>query len=79
VVVEPILGVVNAVPVPIDVPPVATLYQFIEPVEATAPKVRVPASQRAADDVEVIAGELLTVAITAVRVGLVQPFSIAST
>jgi hypothetical protein len=51
VVVEPILGVVNVVPVPIDVP-VATLYQFIEPAEACS--LLVPASQRAADEVEVM-------------------------
>jgi hypothetical protein len=55
--------------------PVATLYQFIEPVEATAPKA-VPASQRAADDVEVIVS--YNRRIMAVRVGLVQPFAIAS-
>jgi hypothetical protein len=59
-------------------PPVARLYQFIEPAEVVALLVRVPASQQAADEVEVIV-ELPTVAIMAVRVGLAQPFAIAST
>lgn len=72
-------GVVNVMPVANDIPPVATPYQLSVPAEAVAPIVTVPESQREPGVVEVIAGELLTVAITAIFVGLVQPFAIAST
>ena len=73
------LGVVYDVPVPIDVPPVDAAYQFIVPAEAVAPSVTVPASHLAAGVVVKIAGVVLTVAVTAVLVPVVQPLAVAST
>ena len=54
-------------------------YQFIVPAEATAPNVTVPVSQREAGVVEVIDGEILTVAMIAVLFGVVHPDAVAST
>ena len=70
------LGVVNETPVPNEGPPVAAEYQFNIPALAAAPKVIVPASQRAAGVVPVTVGiVVLIVAITAVLDALVQlPF-----
>ena len=73
------LGVVNEVPVPNEAPPVGASYQLIVPAEATAPSVTLPESQRDAGTVEVIVGEIFTVAVIAVLVGVVQPEDIAST
>ena len=72
-------GVVNEIPVPIDAPPVEAAYQFIVPAEAVAPRVTVPASHLEPGVVPVIAGVVLTVAITAVLVPVVQPLAVAST
>lgn len=73
------VGVVKEVPVPKEIPPVGTLYQFIVPDEATAPSVTVPESQPDAGVVEVIDGEIYTVAIIAVLVVVVQLDAVAST
>ena len=73
------LGVVNEVPVPSDVPPVAAAYQFKVPALAVAPKVTVPVPQRLAGVVAVTVGMAFTVAITAVLVAVVQPVLVAST
>lgn len=59
---------------PNEVPPVATSYQFSVPAEAVASKVSVPESQRELGLIEVIVGVVFTVAVMAVRVGLVQLF-----
>lgn len=72
------LGVENEFPVPNEVPPVGTSYQFIVPVEAVAPSVTEPESQRDAGVVEVIVGDMLTVAVITVLVGVVQPDAVAS-
>ena len=72
-------GVVNEVPVPIDAPPVEAAYQFIVPAEDVAPRVTVPASHLDPGVVPVIAGVVLTVAMTAVLVPVVQPLAVAST
>ena len=55
------LGVVNEVPVPSDVPPVAAAYQFKVPALAVAPKVAVPVPQIAAGVVAVTVGMAFTV------------------
>ena len=73
------LGVVNEVPVPSDVPPVAAAYQFKVPALAVAPKVTVPVPQRLAGVVAVTVGMAFTVAMTAVLVAVVQPVLVAST
>ena len=73
------VGVVNDAPVPIEAPPVEAAYQFIVPAEAVAPRVTVPASHLEPGVVPVIVGVLLTVAITAVLVPVVQPLDVAST
>ena len=67
------------VPVPNRVPPVWESYQFIVPVEATAPSVTLPESQRDAGAVEVIVGGVFIVAIIAVLAGVVHPAIDAST
>lgn len=74
-----ILGVVNVFPVPNEVPPVGTPYQFIIPEEATAPRVTIPASQREFGVVVVMVGEVFTVAIIGVLAFVVHPFAVAST
>ena len=73
-----ILGVVNDVPVPNEGPPVGAAYQFKVPV-LEAPKLTVPASQRAAGVVLVTVGVVLTVAVTDVLDAVVQPLFVAST
>ncbi len=73
------LGVVNEVPVPSDVPPVAAAYQFKVPALAVAPKVTVPVPHIDAGVVAVTVGIEFTVAMTAVLVAVVQPVLIAST
>lgn len=73
------LGVVNAVPVPKETPPVLNAYQFNVPALAAAPNITVPASQRAAGVVPVTDGVVFTVAVTAVLDGLIQPLFDAST
>ena len=65
-------GVVNVVPVPSADPPVEAVYQLMVPALAVAFKSRVPASQRLAPVTPVILGVLFTVAVTDVRVALVQ-------
>ena len=74
-----ILGVVNDVPVPNDVPPVTAAYQFNVPALAVAPKVNVPVAHLAAGVVPDTVGKALTVATTAPLVAVVQPFAVAST
>jgi len=78
-VVAVMLGVVKLVPVPNDAPPIAAAYQLMVPVEAEAPKVTVPASQRAAGVVVVIAGEVFMVATISVLALVVRLFAVAST
>ena len=73
-----ILGVVNDVPVPKLVPPVAALYQLMVPALAVAPKVAVPVPHMAAGVVAAMVGVVFTVAVTAV-LAEVQPFDVAST
>ena len=73
------LGVVNEVPVPNEVPPVEAAYQLIVPAEAVAPRSTVPSPQREPGVVPVIVGIVFTVAITSVLVAVVQPPSVAST
>jgi len=72
-------GVVKLVPVPRLVPPVAAVYQLIAPADAVAPRVTVPLPQTLPGVVAVIAGTVLTVAITGVLDDAAQPFDIAST
>ena len=72
-VVEEITGVVNEVPVPSDVPPVAALYQFNVPALAVAPNVTVPVPQRLAGVVAVMVGEEKTEICT---LKLVDPFAV---
>lgn len=71
------LGVVNEVPVPNDIPAVATLYQFIVPADAIALKVTVPASQREFGVVEVIVGIGFTVAMISF-LGIVEQFPLVA-
>ena len=74
-----ILGVVNDVPLPKLVPPVAALYQFNVPALAVAPKVTVPVEHLAAGVVPDTVGIAFTVAITDVLFAVVQPLAVAST
>ena len=74
-----ILGVVNDVPVPNDVPPVTDAYQFNVPALAVAPNVTVPVEHLAAGVVPDTVGTAFTVATTALLVAVVQPFAVAST
>lgn len=73
-----ITGVVNVAPVPNEVPPVATSYQFIVPPLAAAVKINVPASHLEEGTVDVIVGVLLTVATTGL-LDVEQPLLIAET
>lgn len=73
------LGVVNEFPVNNREPPVEASYQFIFPAEAVAAKVTVPDPQTDEGEVELTVGELFTVAVIAVRVGLLHPFTITVT
>ncbi len=72
-------GVVKEFPMYRKEPAVGASYHFMFPVEGTASKVTVPEPQTDEGVVEFIVGEIFTIAITAVRVGLLQPFAIAST
>jgi hypothetical protein len=72
-------GVVKDVPDPNNVPPVAAEYQFRVPAVAVAPKVAVPVLQKLPGVVLVTEGVFVTVATTAVLVGVVQPLEVAST
>lgn len=73
------LGVVKEFPVANTTPAVGASYQFIVPAEVVAPNVAEPESQRKAGFVAIIEGETLTVAITAVLVGVAHPDAVAST
>ena len=73
-----ILGVVNEVPVPNELPPVEAAYQVNDPALAVAPKVNVPASHREAGVVVTILGGVFTVAVTGV-LEEVQLLDVAST
>jgi hypothetical protein len=72
------LGVVKLVPVPRDVPPVEVAYQLIVPALAVAPRLTVPVPHLEPGVVSVIVGIVLTVAVTAVLVAVVQPLFVAS-
>jgi hypothetical protein len=61
-----IVGVVKAVPVPREVPPDETAYQFKIPAVAVAPRTNAPVPQRESGVVELITGVIFTVATTAV-------------
>ena len=61
-----IFGVLNEVPVPKDVPPVATLYHLIVPAETVAFNVTEPASHLEAGVTEDTTGIVNIVAATAV-------------
>ena len=74
-----ILGVVNDVPVPSDVPPIKAAYQFKVPALAVAPKVTVPVPQTELGVVPLTVGKALTVATTALLFAVVQPLAVAST
>ncbi len=67
------------VPVAKLVPPVAAAYQLIVPALAAAPNNTVPVEHLAAGVVPDILGTTFTVAVTAVLVGVVHPFAVAST
>jgi len=71
------LGVVNEVPVPKDVPPVFEAYQFNVPALEAAVKTTVPVPQRDEGVVEVTDGVVFTVATIAVLPD-VQPVAVAS-
>ena len=66
------LGVVNEVPVPNDVPPVAVAYQFNVPALAVAPKVTVPLEQRLLLVTEPTLGIAFTVTLIAAVVSVAQ-------
>ena len=71
------LDVVNEVPVPSDVPPVAAAYQFMVPALADAPKVKVPVPQRLAGVVEFILGMAFTVITNALLFAVVVDKQVA--
>ncbi len=73
-----IAGVVNEVPDPNEVPPVAEVNQFNVPALAVAESTTVPASQRELGVTLVTVGGVLTVATTGV-LDEVQPKLVAST
>ena len=72
-------GVTKLVPVPKLAPPDAAAYQLMVPADAVAPRVTVPLIQTPEGVVPVMVGTVLTVAITAVRLAVVQPPLVAST
>ena len=76
---ELIEGVVNVVPEPRIDPPDGTLYQFIVPELAVAPKITVPVPHLDPGVVVEIVGLGFTVATTAVLDEVVQPDIVAST
>ena len=71
-------GVTKLVPVPKLAPPEAAAYQLIVPADAVAPRVTVPLTQTPPDVVLVMVGIVFIVAITAVRLAVVQPPLVAS-
>ena len=73
------LGVVNDVPVPKELPPVNAAYQFKIPALAVVPNTTVPASHRAAGVEPVTVGVVFIVAKTDVLEAFVQPLLVAST
>ncbi len=73
------LGVVNVVPVPNDVPPVAAAYQLMVPALAAAPNTTVPLPHTELGVVPLMVGIGFTVATTAVLLAVVQPLAVAST
>lgn len=74
-----IVGVVKELPLDNEEPPVNAVYQFIFPSEGSAAKVTVPEPHTDDGVVELTFGDSFTVALTAVRVSLVQPFDMAAT
>lgn len=72
-------GVINEVPVPTNVPPVAASYQLIVPAEAIALRVTVPVPHTDPGVVPVTVGIAVTVATTAVLEAVVQVPVVAST
>ena len=74
-----ILGVVNEVPLPSDVPPVKAAYQFNVPALAVAPNVTVPVPHTEPGVVPLTVGTALTVATNALLAAVVQPLAVAST
>ncbi len=74
-----ILGVINEVPVPNDVPLVKAAYQFNVPALAVAPNVTVPVPHTEPGVVPDTVGMALTVATTALLAAVVQPLAVAST
>ena len=73
-----ILGVINEVPEPNEVPPVKAAYQFNVPALAVAPNVTVPVPQTEPGVVPETVGTALTVATTALLVAVEQPLAVAS-
>ena len=67
------LGVVNNVPVPKDIPPVNAAYQLIVPADTVAPNVTGPAPQVEPGVVLAIVEVVLTVAVTSNLAELSQP------
>ena len=63
-----ILGVINEVPEPNDVPPVKAAYQFKVPALAVAPKVTVPVPQTEPGVVPLTVGVTLSNPITMVSI-----------
>ena len=72
-----ILGVVNDVPVPNDVPPVTAAYQFNVPALAVAPKVTVPVPQTEPVVVPDTVGVILLNPIT--MVSITEVFAVSVT
>jgi hypothetical protein len=72
-------GVVKLVPVPREVPPVATSYQLMLPDEEVAESVTVPASHREPGVVDVIVAPLLTVRTAAAEVSVAVTVAAAPT
>ena len=64
---------------PNDAPPVEAAYQLIVPALDVAPKLTVPVPHLLSGVVLLIVGMVFTVAITSVRLAVVQPISVAST
>jgi len=73
------LGVVKELPVLRAVPPVDALNHLTDPALAVALKLAVPESQIVSGVVEVIVGELVTIAITGKRVEVQRNADIPST
>ena len=64
---------------PNDAPPVEAAYQSMVPALEVAPKLTAPMPQRLSGVVLLMVGMVFTVAITSVRMAVVQPISVAST